>query len=464
MFSALSHWWQQLGHSGRASRSRRSRATCRPRLEALEDRCVPALLLVKSSADDVNLAGTLRWAVAKAQSGDVIEILPAVGGPQHITLTQGELLLKHNVVIESAGPGDATIDGNNSSRVFEIAPDVTVYLDNLFIVGGNAKAHTSGNSNLDGDGGGILNEGKLFMQHCWVLNNGFNGETGYNGVVQKGGGIYNDHGYLNVYGGVVDENFAALAGGGIYNDAGILAMAFTNANFNSTNGTGGAIASIDSNTVLLQTYTVLLQTCFLNQNTADLGGALYNQNGGNTWVNQCTLIDNQANSGGGMYNKAGHLIVSNSSSLSLNTAKQDGGAIYSYGGEVDVSNSRLVKNSAGGVGGGIYDDTSKVFVESSHLDSNSALAGGGIYNYQGNVRVDQTDLAGNSTSFFGGGIANFEGTVWVSASQLIGNSAPVGGGIFNSLGTVKVGTTLFEMNTPDNILGPWIDLGGNTFM
>jgi hypothetical protein len=28
---------------------------------------------------------------------------------------------------------------------------------------------------------------------------------------------------------------------------------------------------------------------------------------------------------------------------------------------------------------------------------------------------------------------------------------------------VKVGTTLFH-NTPDNIFGPYIDLGGNTFM
>jgi predicted outer membrane repeat protein len=410
--------------------------------------------LVKSSADDVNLAGTLRWAVANAQDGDSIDILP-----QHITLTQGELLLNHKVVINSVDSSTyATIDGNNSSRVFEVAPGTTVYFHNLIIVGGNAKAQTTSNSNLDGDGGGILNEGKLFLYHCSVLNNGFNGDRSTNREVLKGGGIYNLRGFLFVYGGIVDENFAEVGGGGIYNDAGVLSMAFTNANFNSTYGIGGAIANFDGS-------NVLLQTCFLNQNTADLGGALYNQDGGKTWVNQCTLINNQANSGGGMYNKGGHLIVSNSSSLSLNTAKHDGGGIYSLGGELDVNNSTLDRNSAvGGVGGGIYDSSSKVEVELSHLDSNSALAGGGVYNYQGNLRVDLSDLVSNSTSFFGGGIANFEGMVWVSGSKLITNSAPVGAGIFNSLGTLKVGTTLFQQNTPDNILGPWIDLGGNTFI
>jgi hypothetical protein len=39
------------------------------------------------------------------------------------------------------------------------------------------------------------------------------------------------------------------------------------------------------------------------------------------------------------------------------------------------------------------------------------------------------------------------------------NSAPAGGGIFNSQGTVKVGTTMFTWNSPDNIDSPWIDQG-----
>src|SRR5262249_44825511 len=128
MFSALSHWFQRQLRPGRRSRlPRRSRSAFRPRLETLEERWVPTTLKVFSSADDVTMIGTLRWAVAKAHDGDVIEILPypRTGQARHITLTHGELFLNHNVTIESVGP-EATIDGNFSSRVFEIARGATV--------------------------------------------------------------------------------------------------------------------------------------------------------------------------------------------------------------------------------------------------------------------------------------------------------------------------------------------------
>jgi hypothetical protein len=442
---------------------RRSRGGFRPRLEGLEDRCVPALLTVTSNGDDVMQAHTLRWAVANAQNGDEIEILPAPDGPRHITLTHGELFLNHNVYINAAGPFYATIDGNGSSRVFEVAPGAHVNLDDLFIIDGNAKANNSlGNASLDGDGGGILNEGFLNLHQCWVINNGHNGDGGYNYQVKKGGGIYNDNGNLLVYGCHVDGNFAGEAGGGIYSDMGVLSVAFTKMWINSTRGFGGAIATIEHDRPLAT--HVNLTSCDLEKNTAGTGGALSNQDC-NMWVNICTLKDNQARaSGGGIYNEVGQLTVSNSS-LIHNTAAVNGGGIDSFGGVVEVDgDSYVYQNIAGAVGGGIYDDSSTVYVEHSHLEFNSALAGGGIYNYQGKLRVDKSYLVSNSTSFFGGGIANFEGTVWVSASQLTDNSAPVGGGIFNSLGTVKVGTTLFQQNSPDNIYGGWTDLGNNKFM
>src|SRR5262249_6440791 len=104
MFSTLSHWLQRHLRSGRPSPPpRRSRRGLRPRLEPLEDRWVPSLLKVTSSADDLTMKGTLRWAVANAHDGDVIEILPYPwsGQPRHITLTHGELFLNHHVTIES---------------------------------------------------------------------------------------------------------------------------------------------------------------------------------------------------------------------------------------------------------------------------------------------------------------------------------------------------------------------------
>jgi hypothetical protein len=48
--------------------------------------------------------------------------------------------------------------------------------------------------------------------------------------------------------------------------------------------------------------------------------------------------------------------------------------------------------------------------------------------------------------------------------NLQGIVTPKGGGICNILGTLTVGTSLFEMNTPDHSDGSYTDRGGNTFI
>src|SRR5947209_7343661 len=92
----------------------------RPRLEALEDRRVPAVLPVFRLGDNVGERGTLRWAVSHAQSGDTIGILPALTSP--IVLTQGELLVNTwDLTIKPLNPQAhaVTIDGGGNSSVFD---------------------------------------------------------------------------------------------------------------------------------------------------------------------------------------------------------------------------------------------------------------------------------------------------------------------------------------------------------
>jgi hypothetical protein len=431
-------------------------------------------------------AGTLRWAAAHAQNGDIIQILPTDNGAgRHIVLTQGEVLLNQEVTIEALGPA-ATIDGNNSSRIFEVGPRASVTLDNLFIVNGDAKAHAGFIANLDGDGGAILNEGWLTLDTCVVENNGTNGDGRFNVAVKKGGGIYDyPNAFLDLTRSRVEQNFADIAGGGIYNNRATAIMDHTIMRNNSTNGDGGAICNAVG-TVQVDLFSVLLlnhaqkggaiatidgktevSDAVLADNTASaVGGAVYNQDSWLTIQSDSTLKDNHAvKAGGGIYNLAGALFVTGSS-LIHNTTDGNGGGIDSFAGlVVNILDCHLQNNSAGGVGGGIYDYFSTVTVTDSHLDFNSALAGGGFYHQGGVLTVTDTDLVANSASFFGGGIAVVQGAVQVTGSQFILNSAPVGGGIFNSLGTLKVGTTLFVGTTPgNNINGSFIDLGGNTFM
>jgi hypothetical protein len=223
------------------------RRAFRPRLEALEDRCVPATLTVTNGSDDVALAHSLRWAVANAHNGDIIEIQPIHTRrwgdlAQHITLTHGELYLNQDVTIESIGPA-AVIDGNFSSRVFEVVRTADVTLDNLVIMDGNARTNNSlGNAGFNGDGGGILNEGFLTIDHCLVSDNGETSLGGNNKAVKAGGGIYNYHGNLVVTESAVDDNFAGT-GGGIYNDRGTLSIGKTQMAANHATGGGGAISN-----------------------------------------------------------------------------------------------------------------------------------------------------------------------------------------------------------------------------
>src|SRR4029450_4114856 len=89
-------------------------------LETLEDRCVPAVLPVTSTLDDATHPGTLRYAVAHADDGDTIAFTPALQGAP-IVLTQGELLLDHDVTFETIFDGVQTISGGGPSRVIESA-------------------------------------------------------------------------------------------------------------------------------------------------------------------------------------------------------------------------------------------------------------------------------------------------------------------------------------------------------
>src|SRR5262245_34162841 len=91
----------------------------RPRLEALEERWLPSTLTVTNFLDDGS-AGTLRAAIAGAQSGNTIVFDSALSG-QTITLTSGKLVLNKNLTIQGPGADQLTISGGGTSRVFEVA-------------------------------------------------------------------------------------------------------------------------------------------------------------------------------------------------------------------------------------------------------------------------------------------------------------------------------------------------------
>ena len=399
MFSILSRWRQGAVLLVQTRRpSPNARRGFRPLLEALEDRLTPSTLLVTSIADDVNQPGTLRYDVANAQSGDTILLTEAV--QSGIVLTQGELTLNQNVTITTADNNQIMISGDGLSRVFEVATGAQVSLSNLILTGGDGVASPTRTDPNDGLGGAILVDsgGTLTVGDSTVSDNS----------AFIGGGVFNI-GTLTVNNSILSGNIAADNGGAILVDPdGAATVSNSTLSANSAGYDGGAIHN-----AVLGALTVSDST--LSGNSAGFdGGAISNTIQATATVSDSTLSGSSAANGGAIYNALGSTMTVTGSDLFDNTASIDGGAIFN-----DLGGGRM-------------------------------------------LAVSNSTLSGNSTGGNGGAIFN-SATLTVTGSNLFNNTASIdGGGIFNNSGTVNVDTSTFSANSPDNIVGGYNDLGGNT--
>ena len=484
---------------GAPSRSAGRRASLA--VESLEERCVPTVWNVTSSADTLTMGqpttNTLRWAVAQAQNGDTIAIQPQVTlelsgvrtAPRDIVLTQGELVLNKSVNIEAVGP-QATISGDNLSRVFEVSSSVTVTLNDLNITGGNGVSdNLSAPRYLDGNGGAILNEGTLWVESSTVSGNKVPDNGGGianvvwwtsgqlyligstvsgNTAGGNGGGVWNDA-MLDILGGSIQSNVARGAGGGglwnsgpnadfgnANNRLGNLSIFGCTLSNNSASGVSGFGGSIDN------AGTLAVYNSTLSGNSANLGGGIFSMTATATaYVQGSTLSGNSANVGGGIWNSG-----------------PDTGYFYPNGGTMQVVNSTIRQNYAlGGSepgGGGIYNDGSLTVsgCTLSYNDAENGSDGGGISN-DGSLTVSGCSLSYNAARA-GGGIFT-ENMATVTGSTLSYNYAATGGaangggggGIAMYMGTLNLGSTNFVGNSPDNVLnfngyGTFNNEGGNT--
>jgi predicted outer membrane repeat protein len=338
-------------HVSRSGQSRRpQRRAFRPGLEALEDRCVPSTLAVTSTDDNVEEAGTLRFAVAHAASGDTILLTSAV--QPGITLTQGDLVLSKNVSIAALGGQHITISGGGHSRIFEINAGVQVTLDNLELTQGNGTANNSADtSNLNGNGGAILSFGVLTLTNSILDNNSADG---------GGGAILNDTCSLTLIDTLVASNHAPGTkvngfGGGVWNFLGTLNICHSAFDGNTALQGGGAITN--------QGVLTVSDTTFSN-NTAtgstSEGGAILNFV--TMTISDSQFFANTAGFGGAIFNNGGRALVTGST-FAANTGTLDGGAIYTFfGGTSSVGTSGFVNNAPDHIVGGFTDLGGNIFL------------------------------------------------------------------------------------------------------
>ena len=166
-------------HALPARRPRRStarvRPAARPRLEPLESRLALSTITVTSAADAGK--GTLRAAIAAAQSGDTIKFSSSLNG-QVIALTGGELTISKSLTIQGPGSGKLDVDAGGNGRVFGItSASANVTISGLTISDGSAA-----------QGGGILDQGGMLTLSNDDLSN--NRAVGANpGDPGEGGGV-----------------------------------------------------------------------------------------------------------------------------------------------------------------------------------------------------------------------------------------------------------------------------------
>ena len=298
----------------------RQRSGFRPWLEALESRQLLSTLTVSSASDSGS--GSLRAEIAAAQSGDTIIFAGSLSG-ETITLTSGELEPAKNLTIQGLGAGQLTISGNSASRVFEVAPNITVTLSSMTIRYGDGIASASSSASWDGSGGGILNHGTLTASSCTVSNCI---------AAYSGGGICSD-GSLAVSGCTVSSCAAAYVGGGIASDGTLTVSGCTISGdqvYEGTSGIGGGIWNSGTATLINSTLSnnrAIPNFTLYTPDNAD-GGGIYNQ--GTMELSGCTVSGNLGEyQGGGIFND-NTLTIQNSSKITGNTAYSSGGDVCNF--------------------------------------------------------------------------------------------------------------------------------------
>jgi predicted outer membrane repeat protein len=333
LFSWLHKRLTDRAHTGHTL-ARKLTPRFRPELEVLEGRVVPSTLKVTNSFD--NGPGSLRYEIALATGKDTIVFDRNLNG-QAIALTSGELVLTKNVTIKGPGAGALTItsmpwinalgESEPGSRVFEVdGGNTTVAISGLTIsnAGGTVQSGTFGPA-YDGWGGAILNYGKLTVSACTLSNDS----------ARYGGGAIANYGTLTLGGSTISGSFGDysatnLVGGAIYN-AGAMTV------YNSTisgraPGSGGELAIYGG--AIFNIGNMQISSCTLTGNyAAQDGGAIYNS--GTMSVSTTTVSDDHllptGVGGAGIYNQLGGQLYVNNSVFSSNTPDNIYG-LYTDGG------------------------------------------------------------------------------------------------------------------------------------
>jgi hypothetical protein len=414
-----------------------------------------SIITVTSVAD--NGAGSLRAAIAQAQTGDTIQFASTLAN-QTITLTSGQLEVPvgKNLIIDGASASGLTISGNNASRIFHLQ-STSVNPTSLTI-----KNLTLANGFTNEFGGAIRTEhqGILTVENSQFKNNVSN---------QGGGAIFGAYeGTVTVSGSKFDSNTATVGnderGGGAIATWGGLRTTVTGSEFtNNTGINGGAINNLAGELIIAgskfvnnSTIAATVDTGNANPTLRGYGGAVYSDRGSN------------------INNPTGTISISNSV-FEGNKGRGEGGAAYLYSGNQDsvlIDSSTFKNNEVLALPGG-NDGNGGAVVQMSNganqgftirnttfADNIAANQGGGVWMMDAPTTITNSTFSGNkatATDYNGnGGAMALYGPTNIINSTIANNFAGwVAGGVLASDAPVTVQNTIFANNTAANGNNGW---------
>ena len=278
---------------------------------------------------------------------------PEPANPNHTGFVRGYVMLVNSrVVVTINGPG--------------------------IIKGGNNQG-TQGTSDLDGNGGGIVNKGNLTLNNVTITLNKTNASnptsTTSSSYWGTGGGIYNTA-TLNMNGGALDQNISHGGGGGIHCYKSTTTMNGVTLSYNEANSKGGGIRA-EGTTGKVTMYDCTIIGNRVTKKDASDGGGIYNNSGNHDYI-RCKILDNNASYRGGgvfiMNNTATFTNCLIDNNTSLGESSDDftgGGGVFVYQGTCVLDGTTVTGNTSYTTGG--------VIVRKS----------GGELNVKGKVIVDQ---------------------------------------------------------------------------
>jgi parallel beta-helix repeat protein/predicted outer membrane repeat protein len=280
----------------------------------------------------------------------------------------------------------SVLDAQYAGRVVYVAEDVTVTLEGLALVHGDASGQGGGASPsyLDSGGGAYTDRATVTISGCQVATN----------RATSAGGIFVNHGTFGIQDSVITSNVAITAnGGGLYIYASsktVISQTTVSSNTAGFNGGGLYLVTYDVTDALVCESTIVSNTA------SSSGGGIFMASAA-TLVNNAVVGNRSGGTGGGLHiNGRSPTVVSNR--VFGNHSDTFGGGIYASGDRSTFQANLVISNAAESSGGGLLLRDSEGRFENNIVARNRVAAGrsgAGAYFYGGSPVFVYTTFAQN---------------------------------------------------------------------